>query len=181
MRGTLANDTTKTAPRIARAQEEDGVFHRLLVVLDGSTAAGPARELAHDWASAFGAETRFVTLEERSPRRAEGGAAPPAAADGSAHLSAGGHSVRARNRTLVAGIAAAAEDFGADLIVLGCDHRRLAGHRVGASLRERLARATELPVMVAPVRAAGTAHTEDDAEADGAPRHRVGARGFARV
>jgi nucleotide-binding universal stress UspA family protein len=180
MRGALAKDTTKTVHRIPRAQA-GGVFHRLLVVLDGSKAAGPARELARDWASAFGAEMRFVTLEERPPRRTRDGAAPPAAADGSAHLSAGGRTLQARNRTLVAGIAAAAEDFGADLIVLGCDHRRLARHRVGASLRERLARATELPVIVAAVRSTGAADGHDDGEAAGASRHGVGARRFARV
>jgi nucleotide-binding universal stress UspA family protein len=179
MRGTSAKDSPKTAQRTTRAQAV-GVFHRLLVVLDGSDAAGPAREFARDWAFTFGAETRLVTLEERSSTQALGGAAP-AAAEGSAHVTAGGHTLNTRNRTLVAGIAAAAEDFGADVIVLGCDHRRLARHRVGASLRERLARATELPVIVAPARAAGAADGRDGAEPVGASRHRVGARGFAGV
>jgi nucleotide-binding universal stress UspA family protein len=180
MRGTLAKDTATTANRPPGVRA-DGVFHRLLVVLDGSEAAGGARELAHDWAGSFGAETRFVTIEERPARRAPGGAAPGAGADASARLTAGDHTLHARNRTLVAGIAAAVEDFGADLIVLGCDHRRLAKHRVGASLRERLARATELPVIVAPVRAAGAANGRESGEVVGASRHRVGAKGFARV
>jgi hypothetical protein len=56
----------------------------------------------------------------------------------------------ARNRQLVRGIADAAADFGADVIVLGFDRPRLTGHRLAPSLREQIMRVTDLPVLVAP-------------------------------
>jgi nucleotide-binding universal stress UspA family protein len=156
------------------------VFHRLLVVVDRSEAAAGAHRLARDWARTFGAEARFVALDER-PARVADGAAPLVAGTGSARLTAEGHTLGARNRSLVGGIAAAAEKFGADLIVLGCDHRRLARHRFGPSLRERLARATELPVIVAPAHPRRREDGHDHAEAGRIPGHRMGAGRLARV
>ena len=174
MRETLA---TRTVPAANPGPGPDGVFRRLLVVVDGSDAAAAARELARDWADTFGARTTFVTLEERTARR-DGDGTPPFGADASVRLTAEGHTLGARNRALVGGIAAAAEAFDADLIVLGCDHRRLARHHVGPSLRERLARVTELPVVVAPgYPSPSRAH--DDAE--GAAVYEFGTGRYARV
>ena len=179
MRRTLPKDTVQAAHPTPLAVG-DGVFHRLLVVVDGSQAAEGAREFARDWVRTFGAETRFVTLEERPARFRDGGV-PLAGTDGSARLTADAHTRGARNRALVRDIAAAAEDFGADLIVLGCDHRRLARHLVGASLRERLARATELPVVVAPLRTARDADSHHHTEVGGTSGHRVRSGRLARV
>ena len=95
-------------------------FHRLLVVVDGTDAAAAADAVATEWAQSFGGEVRRLEM------------------------------AGARNDAVVHEIADAASAFGADVIVLGCDRRRLSRHRLAHSLRERLTRATELPVLVAP-------------------------------
>jgi hypothetical protein len=74
----------------------------------------------------------------------------------------GASTLGARNRQLVRGIAEAAEDFGADVIVLGFDRRRLAGHRLAPSLREQVMRGTDVPVLVTP-----------SPQADGKRHHRL--------
>jgi hypothetical protein len=74
----------------------------------------------------------------------------PKALEPAHRLLVSGPSLGARNRHVVQGIAEAAEDFGADVIVLGFDPSRLAGHRLAPSLREQIMRATDLPVLVAP-------------------------------
>jgi nucleotide-binding universal stress UspA family protein len=96
-------------------------FHRLLVAVDGTDAAAAADAVATEWAQSFGGEVRRMEM------------------------------AGARNDAIVHRIADAASAFGADVIVLGCDRRRLSRHRLARSLRERLARATELPVLIAPV------------------------------
>jgi nucleotide-binding universal stress UspA family protein len=96
-------------------------FHRLLVAVDGTAAAEAADAVATEWARSFGGEVRRIEM------------------------------AGTRNDAVVHAIADAASAFGADVIVLGCDRRRLSRHRLAHSLRERLARATELPVLVAPV------------------------------
>ncbi|HEX3334353.1 MAG TPA: hypothetical protein VHS57_08420, partial [Acidimicrobiales bacterium] len=74
-------------------------FHRLLVAVDGTGAAAGAERVAAAWAQEFGAAVRRIE---------------PSAA---------------RNGDVVRAIAQAAEEFDADVIVLGFDHRRLARHR----------------------------------------------------
>jgi nucleotide-binding universal stress UspA family protein len=98
-------------------------FSRLLVVFDDSDEGRRAVEFANDWAQAVGAQVRLLELP-------------------------GNGAAGARNRTAVAAVVDAAAEFGADVMVLGCRKRRLANHRRGLSLRERLARATDLPLMV---------------------------------
>ena len=98
-------------------------FRRMLVVIDGSVSAHAATDLAAQWVEQHGAEVRFVQLAE-GPKQ--------------------------RNRQLVQGIADSASAFGADVIVLGIERRRLVRHRLAASLRELVTRATELPVLVPP-------------------------------
>ena len=93
-------------------------FQRLLVAVDGTDAAAAADAVAADWAQSFGGEVRRMELPG------------------------------ARNDAVVREIAEAASAFRADVIVLGCDRRRLSRHRLVHSLRERLTRATELPVLV---------------------------------
>jgi nucleotide-binding universal stress UspA family protein len=95
-------------------------FHRLLVAVDGTDAAAEAEGLAREWAQKFGGVVRRMELSG------------------------------ARYDVVVREVADAAVAFGADVIVLGCDRRRLARHRLGHSLRETLTRATDLPVLVVP-------------------------------
>jgi nucleotide-binding universal stress UspA family protein len=93
----------------------------LLVAVDGTDAAAAADAVATEWAQSFGGEVRRMEM------------------------------TGARNGAVVHEIADAASAFGADVIVLGCDRRRLSRHRLAHSLRERLTRATAVPVLVAPV------------------------------
>jgi nucleotide-binding universal stress UspA family protein len=129
-------------------------FHRLLVAVDGTDAAEAADAVATEWAQSFGGEVRRLEM------------------------------AGARNDAVVHEIAEAASAFGADVIVLGCDRRRLSRHRLAHSLRERLARATELPVLIAPVVAPGApggwaqpGRTEPDHD----PRTVLAMRRYARV
>lgn len=124
---------------------------RMLVAVDGSSAARGALDLAAEWAGGHEAEVRFVrVIEERqhwqSGRQAHVGLS---AVNPEHHLVVSGSTLGARNRQLVQGIAEAAQGFGADVIVLGIDRPRLAGHRLARSLREQVMRVTELPVLVA--------------------------------
>jgi nucleotide-binding universal stress UspA family protein len=95
-------------------------FQRLLVAVDGTDAAAGAEGVAREWAQKFGGVIRRMEL------------------------------AGARKDATVHEVADAAVAFGADVIVLGCDRRRLARHRLGHSLRETLTRATDLPVLVVP-------------------------------
>jgi nucleotide-binding universal stress UspA family protein len=125
-------------------------FRRMLVLIDQSRSADAAVALVAEWVDGPGAEVRFVQVsEERTLRRGRGSAPDPVAAEPH-RLVVDAPTLGARNRQLVHGIAAAAEGFGADLIVLGVERSRLAGHRFAPSLREQIMRATDLPVLVAP-------------------------------
>jgi nucleotide-binding universal stress UspA family protein len=126
-------------------------FHRLLVAVDGTDAAAAADAVATEWAQSFGGEMRRIEM------------------------------AGARNDAVVHAIADAASAFGADVIVLGCDRRRLSRHRLAHSLRERLARATELPVLVAPVEAPAAGRGQAQPEADHDPRTVPAMRRYARV
>lgn len=128
-------------------------FRRMLVAVDESPAAGAALELVAQWVDGPGADVRIVGVSEEGRQRRSGveSDASPMAAEQQAHrLVVGASTLGARNRQLVHGIAEAAEDFGADVIVLGIDRRRLAGHRLAPSVREQVMRVTDVPVLVAP-------------------------------
>jgi hypothetical protein len=96
-------------------------FRRVLVVVDRSESARTAVDFARAWASKSGA---LVRVSAPLPDT--------------------------RNRRLVTGIADGARTFGADVIVLGLEHRRMARHRFARSFRALLARTTDLPVMIPP-------------------------------
>jgi nucleotide-binding universal stress UspA family protein len=118
----MTEPMTKAANLEQRSAEPSRApFHRLLVAVDGTDAAAAADAVATEWAQSFGGEVRRMEM------------------------------AGARNDAVVHDIADAASAFGADVIVLGCDRRRLSRHRLAHSLRERLARATDVPVLVAPV------------------------------
>lgn len=127
-------------------------MRRMLVAIDESPAAKGALDLAAEWASGHEAEVRFVRVaEERRHRQSDREAhVRQPAVHPEIHLVVSGSTLGARNRQLVHGIAEAARDFGADVIVLGFDRPRLAGHRLARSLREQVMRVSELPVLVAP-------------------------------
>jgi nucleotide-binding universal stress UspA family protein len=126
----------------------------LLVAVDGTDAAAAADAVATEWAQSFGGEVSRMEM------------------------------AGTRNDAVVHEIAAAASAFGADVIVLGCDRRRLSRHRLAHSLRERLARATELPVLVAPVEAPAAPNGQAQPgrrEADHDQRTVLAMRRYARV
>jgi nucleotide-binding universal stress UspA family protein len=141
--GETTNRSAKQVTNDARP------FRRMLVALDDSRAAEAAVHLVAEWVGGPGADVRFVQVsEERRPRPSGVDAdRGPIAAQ---HLVVRAPTQGARTRQLVRGVAEAAADFGADVIVLGLDRSRLAGHRFAPSLREQLVRATDLPVLVAP-------------------------------
>lgn len=134
------------------ATDDATPFHRMLVAVDESPAAQAALGLVAEWVDGPGADVHFVQVtEERKQRGSDVAPDPDPETVPPAHrLVASAPTLGARNRQLVDGIAAAAEDFRADVIVLGFDRPRLAGHRLTRSLREQIMRATELPVLVAP-------------------------------
>ena len=55
-----------------------------------------------------------------------------------------------RNQQLVRGIVEAAATFGADLIIVGIDGRRLGRSRFAESFRAQLTAATDVPVLMGP-------------------------------
>jgi nucleotide-binding universal stress UspA family protein len=138
--------------RARTGAEEATPFHRMLVAIDGSSAAQAAVQLVAEWVGGPGADVRVVRVTERRRRGGNRGEPPvDAAALEPAHrIMVSAPSLGARNRQMVHGIAEAAADFGADVIVLGFDRSRLAGHRLAPSLRQQIVRATDLPVLVAP-------------------------------
>lgn len=152
-------------------------FRRMLVVTDESPSAETAVALVAGWVDGPGAEVRFVQVsEERKQQRSNAGSGTPRAMEPAHRLVVGAPTLGARNRQLVQGIAEATRDFGADVIVLGIDRRRLAGHRLAPSLREQIMRATDVPVLVAPSpRADGKRHhlfrQEDRERADTEARY----------
>ncbi len=165
--------------------EEAPPFRRLLVAIDASSAAQGASELAAEWASRYGADVRVLALAE-PPRHGRGAAEPDAMVAGRPveHVEAGGSTRSARNRQLARAIAEASTAFGADVILVGVDHRRLAGHRLAPSLREQLARVSPLPVLVVPTPAAtdGTRDRRTSRESgEGKEAAHVPARRYAGV
>ena len=145
---------TAINPKAGAKDQTDAAmpFRRMLVAIDESPTAVAAVGLVAEWVDGPGAEVRFVQVTETRRERGnviESGAG--LAADEPVHrLVVGARTLGARNRQLVHSIAQAAEGFAADVIVLGFDRPRLTGHRLAPSLRERIMRATDLPVLVAP-------------------------------
>ena len=121
------------------------------MAIDGSDAGHGALDLAAEWAGLQGADVKVLRW---SSRRAAAHPFPPTTAGRpgdppSASRCTGRPGVPATG-SWRARIADAATAFGADVIVVGVDHRRLASHRMAPSLREQLTRVTALPVLVAP-------------------------------
>lgn len=135
------------ATQVPSAVDEPAPFRRLLVAVDGSPAARAVSDLATEWAAQHGADLKVVALVE--PLR-HGTAVAGHDAGAAERVEAHGSTRSARNRQLARAIAEAATAFGADVILVGVDHRRLASHRMAPSLREQLTRVTALPVLVAP-------------------------------
>lgn len=151
-------DTQRTTRAIEHPSTGGTGFARLLVVTDHSDSARAAFAIAREWAELFGAELRVLEVSEAGRGSAAAGsggtARPPAQIQG--RLLARGSTLGARNRRLAEGIAEAARDCGADAIVLGIDRHRSTQRHIARSLREQLARASELPVLIAPVFASAT-------------------------
>lgn len=173
--GINANNRAKGEATVATP------FRRMLVAIDESTSAQAALALVAEWVDGPGADVRIVGVSERHQQRrsrpeSDDGAV---AAEAAHRLVVRAPTLGARNRQLVKGIAAAAEAFGADVIVLGLERRRLAGHRLAPSVRQQLVRTTDLPVLVAPApQPAGTRHHRlvpelhhDREQADTTPRY----------
>lgn len=133
------------------ATDDATPFRRMLVAIDESPAAQAALGLVAEWVEGPGADVHVVLVtEERRQRGSDVAQVSDPEGPPAQRLVVSAPTLGARNRQLVDGIAGAAEDFGADVIVLGFDRPRLAGHRLARSLREQIMRATELPVLVAP-------------------------------
>ena len=128
------------------------MYRRILVALDGSDAARAAFVFASDWARHFDSQLWFIQLtEERHGRHSE--IVTDVSRRGrqwANHFAVGGSNRRQRNQQLVSGIAEAACTFGADLIIVGLDRRRLERSRFDHSVREQLTAATNVPVLIAP-------------------------------
>jgi hypothetical protein len=130
------------------------VLRRILVVLDDSDAARSAFVFVTDWVRQLDAEVWFIVLTDESSRRKcevvsdvrDCGRLP------SNSFMVSGATRRARNFQLASGIADAARAYRADLIVLGLDPRRMTRQRFTKGVRELLTGATDLPVLMAPLK-----------------------------
>ena len=130
----------------------------MLVVLDGSADAEAAAGFVEGATGRLGTVAAFVELAEQSARhRSERVARSIRRGRNATTCLVSGPTQGARNRLLADRIAEVARQSGADVIVLGLDHRRLAHHRLAPSLRSRLAAVTDLPVLVGPT--AGSVRT----------------------
>ena len=179
MPGTLEK-TRQDAGLVTKSDPQGGgLFRRLLIVLDDS-AAGAAVGLAREWDRTFGVEVQFVRVEERTGTQGHNHAGLRGRSPEPTRVVARGRTLRARNRSLVEGITQAAVAFGADVVVLGLDHRRLASRRLCASVRDLVVRSTDLPVMVAPAPAALESTEEVVARSQRRP-HERGPRMFETV
>ncbi len=133
-------------------RREAQVYRKILVALDGSDAARAAFVFASDWARHFDSELWFIQLTEES-HRPRGDIVTDVSRRGrqrANHFAVSGATRGRRNQQLVSGIAEAASTFGADLIIVGLEGRRLGRARFAESVREQLTAATTVPVLVAP-------------------------------
>jgi nucleotide-binding universal stress UspA family protein len=133
------------------------MFRRVLVVVDQFDAGRGAVAFAADMTDQFDGALWVLELVEQAPLR-KGQTALVAAPDGDrawltplgSGLTVHGVTRSGRDHQLAQGIAEEAQRFGADLIVLGVGRHRVMPHRLAGSTQERVARATGLPVMLAP-------------------------------
>jgi nucleotide-binding universal stress UspA family protein len=160
-------------------------FGRMLVVLDGSADADAAAGFAEAAAGGFGTIASYVELREQTARRrCEQVRGTVRNGRHATNSTVSGPTEGTRNRLVAHRIAEEAKECGADVIVLGVDHRRLAHHRLSSSLRSRLAEATDLPVLVAPAapsEATAAPTTRDAAGRPGAERHGADVGRLTRV
>jgi nucleotide-binding universal stress UspA family protein len=140
------------AAELTERRREAQVYRKILVALDGSDAARAAFVFASDWARHFGAELWFIQLTEEShgPRREIVTDVSRRGRQAANHFAVSGVTRGRRNQQLVRGIAEAASTFGADMIIVGLEGRRLGRARFAESVRERLMAATNVPVLIAP-------------------------------
>jgi nucleotide-binding universal stress UspA family protein len=133
------------------------------VAIDGSDAARSAFVFVSDWARQFDSRVWFIQMtQESTGRRCE--IVTDVGRRGrhlANHFAVSGATRGIRNQRLVTGIAEAAETFRADLIVLGFDPDRIAHQRLSRSVREQLTEATDVPVLIAPQRAARERRSAD--------------------
>jgi len=140
------------AAELTERRREAQVYRKILVALDGSEAARAAFVFANDWARHFGSELWFIQLTEEShgPRREIVTDIGRRGRQRANHFAVSGVTRGRRNQQLVSGIAEAAATFGADMIIVGLEGRRLGRARFAESVREQLTAATNVPVLVAP-------------------------------
>jgi nucleotide-binding universal stress UspA family protein len=155
------------------------VFRKILVALDGSEAARAAFVFASDWARSFDSQLWFIQLTEES-HRARRDIVTDVSRRGrqrANQFAVSGATRGQRNQQLVSGIVEAASTFGADLIIVGLDGRRLGRARFAESVRAQLMAATDVPVLVAPkpsvTRAPVPARPERVIALGTGPKHRV--------
>lgn len=148
---------TTSGAESPRAAAREGL-RRILVVTDRTDASWAAFVLAREWADIFDAELRVLEVSEAG--RESAGTGPGETARPSSQnqgpLLARGATLGARNRRLAEGIAEVARDSEADAIVLGVDRHRMGRRHLGRSLRDHLARTTDLPILIAPAVAVTT-------------------------
>jgi nucleotide-binding universal stress UspA family protein len=138
----------------AEPWREAQVYRKILVALDDSDAARAAFVFASDWARHFDSQLWFIQLTQETYRR-RGEIVTDVSRRGrqrANHFTVSGATRGQRNHQLVSGIAEAASTFGADLIIVGLERRRLGRARFAESVREQLTAATEVPVLLAPKR-----------------------------
>jgi len=135
-----------------QARREAQVYRKILVALDGSDAARAAFVFASDWARHFDSVLWFIQLTDEShgTRREIVTDVSRRGRQVANHFSVRGATRGQRNQQLVSGIAEAALTFGADMIIVGLDGRRLGRARFAQSVREQLTAATNVPVLMAP-------------------------------
>lgn len=128
------------------------MYRKILVALDGSDAARAGFVFASDWARHFDSVLWFIQLTDEShrPRREIVTDVSRRGRQRANHFSVSGATQGQRNQQLVSGIAEAALTFGADMIIVGLDARRLGRARFAGSVREQLTAATNVPVLMAP-------------------------------
>jgi nucleotide-binding universal stress UspA family protein len=145
------------------------VFSRILVAVDESDRARLAISFATDLANQFGASLYVLRVAEekaRHQRRPGVDRMAPRRESRGEVLRVPGVTRTARDHLLVSGIERAAAQFGADLIMLGFDHRRISHRHVTRSLRQQLTRASALPVMFVPECVTETSDHRDASGAD---------------
>jgi len=128
------------------------VFQRILVALDGSDDARAAFVFATDWSRHFDSQLWFIQLTQES-HRARREIVTDVNRRGrqrANQFAVSGATRGRRNQQLVSGIVEAADTFGADLIIVGIDGRRLGRSRLAESFRAQMTAATDVPVLLAP-------------------------------